>query len=145
MNKRVCGISISGGSAIFVILDGTRDEFKVVETNPKKIELDDDNSQDQIKYFYKSVEDFFKQYQIQAVYIKKSNTSGKFSASSRAFKIEALIQMMSYKVNLIAPQTIAAFGKKNRIPVNEYDELFKYQNDAFKVGFYGLGGVKKRW
>jgi len=139
MSTRACGISISGGKATLVILDGNRDDLKVIETDFKKIELDDDTNQDLIKSFYTAVEDFFKQYQIESIYIKKGNTSGKFTAGSKSFKIEALIQLMPYKVELVPPQTIASFEKKNEIPINKFDELFKYQVDAFKVAFYGIG------
>jgi hypothetical protein len=41
-----------------------------------------------------------------------SVSGGKFSASARSFKMEALIQLMPYDVELIAAQTIAAFDKK---------------------------------
>ena len=139
MSSRACGISISGGKAMFVILDGVRDDLKIIETTFKKIQLDDDTNQDLIKSFYTAVEDFFKQYQIESIFIKKSNTSGKFTAGSKSFKIEALIQLMPYKVELVASQTIASFEKKNKIPVDKFDKLFKYQVDAFKVGFYGIG------
>lgn len=139
MSTRVCGISVSGGDAIFVILEGLRNDFKIIKINVKKIELDDDTNQDQIKSFYTAVEDFLKQNQIDSVFMKKGNTSGKFSASSRSFKIEALIQLMPYDVELIAAQTIAAFDKKNEIPIEKYKELYKYQHVAFKLGFYGLG------
>ena len=139
MSTRVCGVSVSGGDAIFVILEGLRNDFKIIKTNIKKIELDDDTNQDQIKLFYTAVEDFLKQNQINLIFMKKGNTSGKFSASARSFKIEALIQLMPYDVKLIAAQTIAAFEKKNEIPVEKYKELYKYQHVAFKLGFYGLG------
>jgi hypothetical protein len=46
---------------------------------------------------------------------------------------------MPYDVELIAAQTIAAFDKKNEIPIEKYKELYKYQHVAFKLGFYGLG------
>jgi hypothetical protein len=139
MSTRVCGVSVSGGYAIFVILEGLRNDFEMIENNIKKIKLDDDTNQDQIKAFYTEVEDFLKQNQIDSVFMKKGNTSGKFSASARSFKMEALIQLMPYDVELIAAQTIAAFDKKNEIPVEKYNKLYKYQYIAFKLGFYGLG------
>lgn len=136
---RVCGVSIAGSSAVFVILEGTRDNFEIINTTFKKIDLDDDTNQNQIKSFFTAVDDFFKQNKISSVFIKKSNTSGKYSASSKSFKIEALIQLMSYDVKLIAPQTIAAFLKKNEILDEKTSQVFKYQEDALKIGFFGLG------
>ena len=38
--SRVCGVSITGGSAIFVVLEGERDNIKVIDTKFKKIDLD---------------------------------------------------------------------------------------------------------
>jgi hypothetical protein len=49
--RRVCGISIVGGSAIFVVLEGNRDNFTIIDTMFKKIDLDDDSDQNQIKSF----------------------------------------------------------------------------------------------
>ena len=137
--ERICGISVGGSSAIFVILEGTWDEFHIVETTVKKIDLGDDSDQDKIKSFFSSVEDFFKENKINRIYVKKASSSGRFSASSKAFKIEGLIQFMSYDVKLVAGQTIAAFFKKNEPSQDRTSEVFKYQEEALKLALYGLG------
>lgn len=137
--SRVCGVSITGGSAIFVVLEGDRDNFVVIDTKFKKIDLDDDTNQEQLKSFFTAVEDFFRQNEIETVFVKKGNTSGKYSSSSRTFKTEALIQMMPFEVKLIASQTVAAFLKKNKVQYKLNSPIFKYQEDALKLGFYGLG------
>ena len=136
--SRVCGVSITGGSAIFVVLEGERDNIKAIDTKFKKIDLDDDTNQEQIKSFFTAVEDFFRQNKIDIVFVKKGNTSGKYTSSSKTFKIEALIQKMDFEVKLIASQTVTAFLKKNEIPSRLIDQINKYQEDALKVGFYGL-------
>ena len=136
--SRVCGVSITGGSAIFVVLEGERDNIKAIDTKFKKIDLDDDTNQEQIKSFFTAVEDFFRQNKIDIVFVKKGNTSGKYTSSSKTFKIEALIQKMDFEVKLIASQTVTAFLKKNEIPRRLIDQINKYQEDALKVGFYGL-------
>jgi hypothetical protein len=136
--SRVCGVSITGGSAIFVVLESDQDNFEVIDTKFKKIDLDDDTNQEQVKSFFTAVEDFFRQNKIDTVFVKKGNTSGKYSASSRSFKIEALIQIMPFEVKLIASQTVAAFLKKNKIPSRLSSQVYKYQEDALKLGFYGL-------
>lgn len=84
--SRVCGVSMTGGSAIFVVLEGDRDNFVVIDTKFKKIDLDDDTNQEQLKSFFTAVEDFFRQNEIETVFVKKGNTSGKYSSSSRTFK-----------------------------------------------------------
>ena len=45
---------------------------------------------------------------------------------------------MAFEVKLIASQTVTAFLKKNEIPSRLIDQINKYQEDALKVGFYGL-------
>ena len=139
--ERICGVSVGGSSAIFVILEGTWDRFDIVDSKLKKIELDDDSDQNQIKSFFAEVEAIFKQNSINRIYVKKANSKGKFIASSKAFKIEGLIQLMSYDVTLVEAKTIAAFFKKNEPSGDRTSEVFKYQEEAFKVALYGL---KKR-
>ena len=136
--ERICGISVGGSSAIFVILEGTWDRFELVDSQFKKIDLDDDFDQNNIKSFFAEVEDMLKQNRINRIYVKKANSKGKFIASSKAFKIEGLIQFMDYDVTLVEAKTIAAFFKKNEPSQDRTSEVFKYQEEAFKVALYGL-------
>lgn len=46
--------------------------------------------------------------------------------------------MMPFEVKLIASQTVVAFLKKNKVPCVLNSPIFKYQEDALKLGLYGL-------
>lgn len=137
--SKVCGVSISGSEAVFTILEGSREEFAIIDSTFKKIGIGDDKDQDQIKSFYRTIEDFLKQNNISDVFVKKTSSAGQFKAGAISFKIEALLQLQSSNVKLVSPASIAALLKKGNIPQENIDNVYKYQVDSLKVAFYGLG------
>ncbi len=136
MNK-ICGIDISGNHAVLLLVEGTKEAFSIVETRPLKIELSDHSSSDHIKEFYKAVHTYFAENKIEHVAFKSGST-GRFKSGPAVFKMEALIQMCDIQVAMVKPQTLTAFWKKNG-PSFDHLGLKKYQENAFKVGYYFLG------
>jgi len=90
-----------------------------------------------IKTFSASIQDFFSSHNIEKVVVKEGISKGKFSSGSSVFKIETIIQLSGVDVELIKPQTLSAFLKKDS-PDLESENLKKYQQVAFQVAYYGL-------
>jgi len=135
---RVCGIGITGKSAIFILLNGDKNKFVIEKIDTKKINLEDDLGQESVITFSKKVHKIFIDHNIKDVYIKRPSTSGRFQASPTAFKIETIIQLEFLQVNLVAPQTIAALLKKDNRMEEAKDQVLKYQIPALEAAFYGL-------
>ena len=136
--KRVCGVVISSSTASFVILEGVKSDFTIVQSEVRKITLGDDGLQSQLRTFSESVNDMFKQNNIHKVFIKRPSTSGRFQAKHAAFKIETLIQFGEIDVDLVAAQTIAALFKIDARLIPVMDNVLKYQQGALEAAYYGL-------
>lgn len=134
----ICGIEISGNDANIVLLEGNKSEYVNIKSEFKKIKLNDDRDQKQIKFFYEEMETFISQSKVDKLCIRRPSTSGKFTASPTAFKIEAVLQLCSVSVELLHTATIASVLKKSSIPAEMYDAIHKYQRPAFDVAFCGL-------
>jgi len=134
---RVCGIEIKSRTATLVVLEETNNVIKMVQTKPLKIELEDPSIQLSIKTFSASIQDFFTSHNVEKVVVKEGISKGKFSSGSSVFKIETIIQLSDVDVELIKPQTLSAFLKKDS-PGLESENLKKYQHVAFQVAYYGL-------
>lgn len=81
-----------------------------------------------------------RQSKVDKLCIRRTSTSGKFTASPTAFKIEAVLQLGSVPVELLHPTKIASIIKKSIIPEEKYEAIHKYQRAAFDVAFCGLEG-----
>jgi hypothetical protein len=123
---KVCGIDLKASNMILVVLDNK--EF--IDLKVKKITLDNDESQNDIRSFCNDFLLFLEQNQIEKIFIKKRAKKGNFSGGAVTFKMEGLIQLNPLcEVELISAQSISSFEKKNEI--NFPDTLKKYQEQAF--------------
>jgi len=138
--KIVCGIEISGNDANIVLLRGNKSEYVIIKSEFKKIKLDDDRDQSQIKSFHEVIGTFMTQSKVDKLCIRRPSTSGKFNAGPKAFKIEAVLQLSSVPVELFHSATIASIIKKSSISNEKYEAILKYQRGAFEVAFCGLEG-----
>lgn len=136
--KRVCGVEISGNDANIVLLEGNKSGYLIIKSEFKKVRIDDDLNQSQIKSFHEAIENFIHQSNVDKLCIRRPAISNKFSASPTAFKIEAVLQLVSVPVELLHHAKIASLIKKSTIPEETYKEIHKYQRAAFDVAFCGL-------
>lgn len=134
----VCGIEIQGNKANVVLLKGNKREYSIIQSEFKKIELDDEKNQSQIKSFQQVMENFLKQNEVKKMFIKRPSTSGKYLAGPVAFKIETILQLSSLPVVLLHATQIASIMKKHNISEDKYDEIRKYQLAALETAFCGL-------
>ena len=127
---KICAIDLKANNTILVVLEKNDDLIDYIDLKIKKIELEDDEVQENIITYSKAINDFLQENQIEQVLIKKRAKKGAFSGGANTFKAEAIIQLNSVcAVELISTQSINAFEKKNNIefPSN----LKKYQEQAY--------------
>jgi hypothetical protein len=111
---------------ILVVLN----EGKVVETKIKKIVLEDDEKQENIRQFCNEFLLFLEENTIEKVFIKKRAKKGTFAGGAATFKMEGLIQLNPHcRVELVSSATICAYEKKNGVVFPT--QLKKYQEQAY--------------
>jgi hypothetical protein len=133
----ICGIELSASEARLVLLEGKKDDFTLVDTKPRKITLNDEADQNEVKAFRDSIFAFFIENQVSIIAIKKRGKKGAFSGGSVGFKIEGIIQLYDEcPVILVSPQTISATRKRYEYTIPK--EIMKYQQIAFETAFTKL-------
>ena len=129
----ICGIELKANNVIFVILNNNN----YIETKIKKLIIEDDEKQDDIRKFCNEFLDFLEKNEIKKVFIKKRAKKGAFSGGAVTFKLEGLIQLNPFcSVDLVSAQTISNFEKKNQIEFPK--ELKKYQEQAYLTALCNL-------
>jgi hypothetical protein len=134
----VCGLELKASSAIVIVLRGTKQEYEVVETKFKKIELSDHTKQEDVMSFRQALSSFFESIGVSEVGIKARNEKGEFSGGVVSFKIEGIIQTTTANVRIIHPATISATFRKHVVDLEKI-AMNKYQHEAFKVAYHLLG------
>lgn len=130
---KTCGIELKANNMILVVLDN--EEF--IELKTKKIILEDDENQENIRSFCNEFLLFLEQNQIEKVYIKKRAKKGNFAGGAVTFKMEGLIQLNPLcQVELLSAQSLSNFEKKNEIKFPK--NLKKYQEQAYLAGIISL-------
>lgn len=127
---KICAVELKSNNAILLILDNK----KFVDLKIKKLILENDESQEDIRIFCNDFLLFLEQNEVEKIYIKKRAKKGNFSGGAVTFKMEGLIQLNPLcPVELISPQAISSFEKKNEI---EFPEgLKKYQEQAYLTAY----------
>ena len=122
----ICGIELKANNVILVVLE----DGKYIDTKIKKLIIEDDEKQEDIRKFCNEFLDFLEKNKIEKVFIKKRAKKGTFSGGAVTFKLEGLIQLNPLcSVDLISSQSISTFEKKNQIEFPK--ELKKYQEQAY--------------
>jgi hypothetical protein len=101
---KICGIELKSNIASLVVInDGEYIDLKI-----KKIILENDENQDDIRKFCNEFLLFLEQNFIDKVVIKKRAKKGNFAGGPVTFKMEGLIQLNPLcEVELISAQTIS--------------------------------------
>ena len=136
-NITICGIEMSASEVRLVLLQGEKENFTLIDTEPRKIKLIDDTDQDEVKAFHDLIIAYFNENYVSEIVIKKRGKKGDFSGGPVGFKLEGIIQLYEKcPVTLVAPQTISAVQKKYGI--EKQQDLMKYQYTAFETAFSKL-------
>ena len=129
----ICGIELKANNVILVVLKNN----EYIDIKIKKIVLEDDEKQEDIRKFCNEFLDFLQKNEIEKVFIKKRAKKGTFSSGAVTFKLEGLIQLNPLcSVDLISSQSISTFEKKNEIEFPK--ELKKYQEQAYLTALCNL-------
>ncbi|MGI9570950.1 MAG: DUF3010 family protein [Desulfobulbia bacterium] len=133
----ICGIELSASEARLVLLEDKKDDLTIVDTKPRKIKLNDEADQNEVKAFRDTIFAFFRENQVTVIAIKKRGKKGAFSGGSVGFKLEGIIQLYDEcPVILVSPQTISAAKKRYEYTIPK--EIMKYQHIAFETAFTKL-------
>lgn len=123
---KVCGIELKANNMVLVVLN----DHEYVETKIKKITLENDEQQDDIRQFCNEFLLFLEHHGIEKIYVKKRAKKGTFAGGAVTFKMEGLIQLNPHcEVELVSSATISAYEKKHEIVFPK--TLNKYQEQAF--------------
>ncbi len=123
---KICGIELKANNTIFSVIE----DNEYIDTKVKKITLNDDEKQEDIREYCNQLLVFLETEQIEKVVIKKRAKKGNFAGGPVTFKMEALIQLNpKCVVELVSPQSISAYEKKNIIDIP--NGLKKYQEQAY--------------
>ena len=129
----ICGIELKANNVILVVLE----DGKYIDIKIKKLIIEDDEKQEDIRKFCNEFLDFLQKNEIKKVFIKKRAKKGTFSGGAVTFKIEGLIQLNPFSsVELTSAQTVSTFEKKNQIEFPK--ELKKYQEQAYLTALCNL-------
>ena len=105
----ICGIELKANNVILVVLKNS----EYIETSIKKITIEDDEKQEDIRKFCNEFLDFLQKNEIEKVFIKKRAKKGAFSGGAVTFKLEGLIQLNPFcSVDLVSAQTINNLKRK---------------------------------
>ncbi len=127
---RICGVEIKGFQARLAIIEGDGESYSYLESDPKRVNLDDDESSDHVRSFAEVFQSLVRDQRIDHLGIKKRNKSGEYAGGPTSFKIEGILQLLDgCEVHLVAPATIAAFLRRQAVP--KPISLLKYQEAAF--------------
>ncbi|NOQ67480.1 MAG: DUF3010 family protein [Desulfobacterales bacterium] len=131
---RVCGVELKASDAIILVIDGTKENFGIIDTGIKKITLGDTNNAEDVQTFKETFDSFVKNHNIDKIGIKKRNTKGQFAGGAISFKIEGIIQLSKdATVKLIAPASISSTIKKEPPPAAS--QLFSYQKGSYETAY----------
>ena len=129
----ICGIELKANNVILVVLKNN----EYIDIKIKKLILEDDEKQEDIRKFCNEFLDFLQKNEIKKVFIKKRVKKGAFSGGAVTFKLEGLIQLNPLcSVDLVSAQTVSTFEKKNQIEFPK--ELKKYQEQAYLTALCNL-------
>ena len=129
----ICGIELKANNVILVVLE----DGKYIDTKIKKLTIEDDEKQEDIRKFCNEFLDFLQKNEIEKVFIKKRAKKGAFSGGAVTFKLEGLIQLNPFcSVDLVSAQSVSTFEKKNQIEFPK--ELKKYQEQAYLTALSNL-------
>jgi len=130
---RICGVELKASDAIVLVIDGTKENFEIIDTGIKKITLGDTNNAEDVQTFKETFHSFVKNHNIDKIGIKKRNTKGQFAGGAISFKIEGIIQLSKdATVELLAPASISSTIKKEPPPAAS---LFSYQKGSYETAY----------
>lgn len=135
---KALGVQIQSTEAILVILEKDKNGNIQQSSESTKFGIKDSESNDQIRQFRDQVNASLDNINADVIGILARNgrARGTMTPSPLSFKLEGIFQLYEKTdINLIWPQTLSAYYKKNPCPLTPEK---KYQQDAFMLAYYLL-------
>jgi hypothetical protein len=127
---KICGIELKSNNAIVSVINYENDKISYVDTQKKKIILENDEDIHSVLKFKNEIEDFLSENKIDKISLKKRAKKGTFAGGAVTFKSEAIIQLNDKcEVVFVTGQAIAKYIKANDIVLP--NKLNKYQEHAY--------------
>ena len=93
VKMKICGIELSASEARLVLIKGKKKDFTLIDIEPRKIKLNDENDQNEVKAFRDSIFAFFREKNVSTIVIKKRGKKGEYAGGPVGFKLEGIIQL----------------------------------------------------
>lgn len=135
---KTIGIEIKSLEAILVVMEEDASGNIVQSDDSIKFSIQDSKSNDQVRQFWAQLNASFDSINPDRIGIlaRIASAQSKFSSSGYSFKLEGLFQLYEkMEVEIISPQTISAFLKRNPCPTAPNN---KYQANALNLAYYLL-------
>jgi hypothetical protein len=129
----VCGVSVAASEATLLWVDSE----SLQPIGGAKVELNDGYNRTDVLQTLELLRQLMAERKTEKILIRKSSTSGKFSAGHMSFRIEALLTVAApCAISFLSAQGVVAHMK--RTPHVMPDSLKKYQWDAYNAVIAGL-------
>lgn len=126
----ICGAELKSSEAIFAIVESANGQVGYVDTDPKRMQVADDENAADVQSFFDAFRNFLRDNHIEQIVIRKRAKRGQMAGGAVTFKLEGLIQLNgTVPVNFISGQAIAAYQKRNALNIPA--ALNRYQEQAY--------------
>ena len=126
----ICGIELKSSEAIFAIVDSAGGQVGYVDSDPKRMQVADDENAADVQSFYGAFLNFLRNNHIEQIVIKKRAKRGQMAGGAVTFKLEGLIQLNgTVPVSFISGQAISAYQKRHALNIPA--ALNRYQEQAY--------------
>lgn len=126
----ICGIELKSSEAIIAIVDSEDGQVGYVDTDPKRMQIADDENVADVQSFFDTFRNFLRDNHIEQIVIKKRAKRGQMAGGAVTFKLEGLIQLNgTVPIDFISGQAIAAYQKRHALDVPA--GLNRYQEQAY--------------
>lgn len=134
---RVCGIELKSSEALLVLVEKSTDSIELINTEPKKLKIGDDENSSEIRTFFDAMVDYIRLNKVDIIVLKKRAKKGKMAGGSVSFKLETIIQLNGLIDTIfVTGQAIAAAHKKE--PFLLPSGLKKYQEIAYMAACFHI-------
>jgi len=128
---KTLGIELKAKRAIYVAIEGTEEDFKVIDSG--YYELQDSKDQSAIKVFHEKWMNMLNEGDFHSIAIKERISKGRFAGGALTFKMEGLIQLSDYEIQIIHSAKLRS-KLKNHDPA--FGKIHSYQEEAARLAYY---------
>jgi len=128
---KTLGIELKAKRAIYVAIEGTEEDFKVIDSG--YFELQDSKDQSAIKVFHEKWMNMLNEGDFHSIAIKERISKGRFAGGALTFKMEGLIQLSDYEIQIIHSAKLRS-KLKNHDPA--FGKIHSYQEEAARLAYY---------